>query len=84
MLAIAADMALRGYRQRMWVMRLVYPITALRWGPAKLPGWVTSVKAIRHCGAECMLGGISSECSYGRAACRSRASPCTPTSFSTS
>ena len=24
----------RGYRQKMWIMNLVYPITALYWGPA--------------------------------------------------
>ncbi|MCX4452297.1 hypothetical protein OOK58_09220 [Streptomyces sp. NBC_01728] len=35
-LVIVADMTLRGYRQRMWIMHLVYPITALHWGPATL------------------------------------------------
>lgn len=35
-LAIAADMVLRGYRRRMWIMHLVYPITALYWGPVAL------------------------------------------------
>ncbi|MCX5423620.1 hypothetical protein [Streptomyces sp. NBC_00078] len=28
-LAIAEDMALRGYRQRMWIMHLVLPTTAV-------------------------------------------------------
>ncbi|WP_233273546.1 hypothetical protein [Streptomyces broussonetiae] len=35
-LAIVGNMTLRGYRQRMWIMHLVYPITALYWGPAAL------------------------------------------------
>ncbi|WP_328934999.1 MULTISPECIES: DUF4396 domain-containing protein [unclassified Streptomyces] len=85
--AIAADMALRGYRQRMWIMHLVYPVTALYWGPAalwfyvrhgrrtsrpvieregepdaeKLPEWVTSAKAVSHCGAGCVLGDVGGE-----------------------
>ncbi|MFJ4790751.1 hypothetical protein [Streptomyces sp. NPDC088794] len=29
-------MALRGYRQRMWIMHLMFPITTLHWGPAAL------------------------------------------------
>ncbi|MFF7980163.1 DUF4396 domain-containing protein [Streptomyces sp. NPDC007901] len=86
-LVIAADMALRGYRQRMWIMHLIYPITALYWGPAALwfyvrhgrrtslpvieregeldpeksPRWVSSAKAISHCGAGCVLGDIVGE-----------------------
>lgn len=32
-LVIAYDIAVRGYRQQMWIMNLVYPITALYWGP---------------------------------------------------
>ncbi|WP_416956018.1 DUF4396 domain-containing protein [Streptomyces sp. Agncl-13] len=85
--AIAADMALRGYRQRMWIMNLVYPVTALYWGPAALwfyvrhgrrtsrpvieregepdaetlPEWVTSAKAVSHCGAGCVLGDLGGE-----------------------
>ncbi|MET7575062.1 hypothetical protein ABZT04_42365 [Streptomyces sp. NPDC005492] len=31
-LAIAADMALRGYRQRIRIMHVVHPVTALRRG----------------------------------------------------
>lgn len=34
-LIIALDIA-RGYRQSMWIMNLVYPITALYWGPVAL------------------------------------------------
>ena len=30
---IAIDIFGRGYRQKMWIMDLVYPITALYWGP---------------------------------------------------
>ncbi len=35
-LVIAVDIFLRGYRQKMWIMNLVYPITALYWGPVAL------------------------------------------------
>ncbi|WP_225813568.1 DUF4396 domain-containing protein [Streptomyces spinosus] len=34
-LLILADIG-RGYRQKMWIMNLVYPITALYWGPVAL------------------------------------------------
>ncbi len=37
-LAIAADVA-RGYRQHMGIMNLVWPITALYWGPVALWGY---------------------------------------------
>lgn len=86
-LAITADMTLRGARQRMWIMHVVYPVTALYWGPVtlwfyavhgrrtsrpaiekqgepepeQLPTWVTSAKAISHCGAGCVLGDIAGE-----------------------
>ncbi|MGP2437893.1 DUF4396 domain-containing protein [Streptomyces sp. JW3] len=32
-LVIAADVVLLGRRQKMWIMNLVYPVTALYWGP---------------------------------------------------
>ncbi len=32
-LVITFDIFVRGYRQHMWIMDLVYPITALYWGP---------------------------------------------------
>ncbi|AMW14570.1 hypothetical protein A4E84_36910 [Streptomyces qaidamensis] len=32
-LFITVDIFGRGYRQKMWIMNLVYPITALYWGP---------------------------------------------------
>lgn len=32
-LVILADIVVRDYRQKMWIMDLVYPITALYWGP---------------------------------------------------
>ena len=36
-LVILFDIFGRGYRQKMWIMNLVYPITALYWGP--LAAW---------------------------------------------
>ncbi len=35
-LVIVADELLLGYRQQMWIMNLVHPITALYWGPVWL------------------------------------------------
>ena len=35
-LVIAVDEAVLGYRQHMWIMNLVHPITALYWGPVWL------------------------------------------------
>lgn len=35
-LLILADIVLRGHRQKMWIMNLVYPVTALYWGPVAL------------------------------------------------
>jgi hypothetical protein len=35
-LIIAFDIFGRGYRQKMWIMNLVFPITALYWGPVAL------------------------------------------------
>jgi hypothetical protein len=35
-LLILFDIFGRGYRQKMWIMNLVYPITALYWGPVAL------------------------------------------------
>lgn len=32
-LVILIDVFLLGYRQKMWIMNLVYPVTALYWGP---------------------------------------------------
>lgn len=42
-LVILFDELVRGYRQSMWVMNLVHPITALYWGPVWL--WVYFRKA---------------------------------------
>jgi hypothetical protein len=33
---ILVDVFVRGYRQHMWIMNLVYPVTALYWGPVAL------------------------------------------------
>jgi hypothetical protein len=86
-LLITADILLLGYRQKMWIMNLVYPITALYWGPVALwfylrhgrstakreierhgmpdsdalPHWVTTSKAVSHCGAGCTVGDIGAE-----------------------
>ncbi|CAL9625316.1 hypothetical protein PFZ55_23880 [Streptomyces sp. MS2A] len=35
-LVILADLFLLGRRQHMWIMNLVYPVTALYWGPVAL------------------------------------------------
>ncbi len=35
-LIIAFDIVGRGYRQKMWIMNVVYPVTALYWGPVAL------------------------------------------------
>ncbi|MFC8222173.1 DUF4396 domain-containing protein [Streptomyces sp. NPDC057362] len=35
-LVILADIVLGGHRQKMWIMNLVYPVTALYWGPVAL------------------------------------------------
>ncbi|MFA3872563.1 DUF4396 domain-containing protein [Streptomyces sp. MMCC 100] len=35
-LVILADIVLAGRRQKMWIMNLVYPVTALYWGPVAL------------------------------------------------
>lgn len=74
-LAIAGDI-LRGHRQKMAIMNLVWPITALYWGPVALwaywrrgrredevdqPGWWSVAKGVSHCGAGCTLGDIAGE-----------------------
>ena len=33
---VLVDIFVRGYRQRMWIMEVVYPVTALYWGPVAL------------------------------------------------
>lgn len=35
-LVILVDIVLGGHRQKMWIMNLVYPVTALYWGPVAL------------------------------------------------
>lgn len=74
-LVVAADI-LRGRRQRMWIMNVVWPVTALWSGP--LGAWlyfsvgrssqhggqsfpVQVVKGTTHCGSGCMLGDILAE-----------------------
>ena len=74
-LAIAWDIA-RGRRQKMAIMNLVWPITALYWGPVALwaywrrgrredeidqPRWWAVAKSVSHCGAGCTLGDIVGE-----------------------
>ncbi|MCX5040335.1 hypothetical protein ACFWFH_08875 [Streptomyces coelicoflavus] len=35
-LVILADIVLGSQRQKMWIMNVVYPVTALYWGPVAL------------------------------------------------
>jgi hypothetical protein len=72
-LAIVVDLV--RHPQRMWIMNLVWPITALWSGPAGLVGYVKwgrakggpqpfcvlVAKAATHCGSGCTLGDIVSE-----------------------
>jgi hypothetical protein len=66
----------RGRRQPMAIMNVVWPVTALYWGPVALwfyrrrgrstseddqPRWWTISKATSHCGAGCTLGDIVGE-----------------------
>ena len=44
-LVILVDELLLGHRQRMWVMNLVHPITALYWGPVWLYAYFTRARA---------------------------------------
>ena len=70
---IALDMA-RGQRQKMWIMAVVWPVTALWSGPAGLWGYyrfgrdgrdkpfgAAVAVAATHCGAGCTLGDILAE-----------------------
>jgi len=73
--AVAWDL-LAGRPQKMWIMNIVWPITALYAGPLALfvyfkfgrsnaapkkPFWQSVVVATTHCGAGCTLGDITSE-----------------------
>jgi Domain of unknown function (DUF4396) len=70
-LAILWEMGARRDRPRMAVMRWVWPISALYWGPLALycfrhrgrieGSWWTSAKGTAHCGAGCTLGDIGGE-----------------------
>lgn len=69
---IVLDMSLGGRRQAMWIMAIVWPVTALYLGPLALAGYwrwgrgrhqqrslpVASALAVSHCGAGCTLGDI--------------------------
>jgi len=72
---IAVDIA-RGHRQRMWIMNVVWPITALYAGPLALwawlrvgrastregkPQWQSVALAASHCGSGCTLGDLIAE-----------------------
>lgn len=70
---IATDIA-AGHRQKMWIMNVVWPITALYSGPLALfayfktsrmqsekPFWAKVALAATHCGAGCTLGDIVAE-----------------------
>jgi hypothetical protein len=74
--AIGYDIVVGGRRQPMGVMNLVFPITALYFGPAALalywrwgrvgarsprPRWATMAIEVSHCGSGCTLGDLISE-----------------------
>jgi len=69
---IVVDIA-AGRRQRMWIMNVVWPVTALYAGPLGLwfylragrsghagasPFWLSAAKAATHCGGGCTLGDL--------------------------
>ena len=71
--AILADIFIVGHRQRMRIMEIVWPVTALYLGPLALAGYwlwgrsgsgnarslpAATVLAVSHCGAGCTLGDI--------------------------
>jgi hypothetical protein len=67
---MALDIFVLGNRQKMAVMNLVYPITALYFGPLAVwfyrswrrdEAWAVKTKAVMHCGAGCTLGDIGAE-----------------------
>ncbi|MGD9734647.1 MAG: DUF4396 domain-containing protein [Solirubrobacterales bacterium] len=68
---IAWDIVVRGNRSEMAVMNLVWPITALYWGPVaawfyftrerERGDWWSTAKGVSHCGAGCTLGDIVGE-----------------------
>ena len=66
--------AATGRRQRMWIMNLVWPLTALYAGPlalwaywrvgrkpAEKPFWQQAALGATHCGSGCTLGDIVAE-----------------------
>jgi hypothetical protein len=72
-IAIVLDIA-AGRRQRMWIMNVVWPLTALYGGPFALyaywrigrvprdkPFWQQAGLAALHCGSGCTLGDIAAE-----------------------
>jgi len=72
-LLIVVDVA-TGRRQRMWIMNLVWPLTALYAGPLALwaywrvgrkpvekPFWQQAALGATHCGSGCTLGDIVAE-----------------------
>jgi hypothetical protein len=63
-LAIVVDELLVGHRQRMAVMNVVHPVTALYLGPVWLWAYrrdIAVADAVSHCGAGCTLGDIAGE-----------------------
>jgi hypothetical protein len=68
--AIVADIVLAGHRQRMWIMEVVWPVTALYTGPIGLWAYrrygrggdygrvVSTGIGVSHCGSGCTLGDI--------------------------
>lgn len=74
-LVILADRYVLGHRQHMAIMTVVWPVTALYFGPLAVwaylrygrephrdkPGWATVAIGVSHCGAGCTLGDIIAE-----------------------
>jgi hypothetical protein len=69
--AIVWDIVVRGNRAPMAVMNLVWPITALYWGPVaawfyftrdrERGDWWSTALGVSHCGAGCTLGDLVGE-----------------------
>jgi hypothetical protein len=60
MLVIAADIA-RGYRQKMWIMNVIYPVTAPYWGPVALRLFFAHDAMGFQCFTIALMRGLSKE-----------------------
>jgi hypothetical protein len=73
---IAADILVRGYRQRMWIMEVVWPLTALysgplgwlaylRWGRLNSPRYRHQIGGSRHAPFSVSVGISDTHCGAG-------------------